>query len=123
MVLKRRVRVHKGVGGRWGVKPPNYVLQIQWIVNAWTKIGSEIIKRSFETCGITTSDVNKIRFLKEVQPTEEARMLLDESSGNLEFIARPTLDDGVNEIEVENIENADDLTDKIIEEDEMEILS
>ena len=50
-------------------------------------------------------------------------MLLDESSGNLEFIARPTLDDDVYEIEVENIENVDDLTDKIIEECEMEILS
>ena len=72
---------------------------------------------------ITTSDVNKSHCLKEVQPTEEARMLLDESSGNLEFIARPTLDDDVYEIEVENIENVDDLTDKIIEECEMEILS
>ena len=38
-------------------------------------------------------------------------------------IARPTLDDDVYEIEVENIENVDDLTDKIIEECEMEILS
>ena len=50
-------------------------------------------------------------------------MLLDESSGNLEFIARPTLDDDVYEIEVENIENVDDLTDNIIEECEMKILS
>ena len=105
------------------LKPPNYVLQTQWIVDAWTKIGSEIIKKSFETCGITTSDVNKIHCLKEGQPTEEARMLLDESSGNLEFIARPTLDDDVYEIEVENIENVDDLTDNIIEDCEMEILS
>ena len=102
--------------------PPNYVLQIQWIVDAWTKIDSEIIKKSFETCCITASDVNKIHCLKEDQPTEEARMLLDESSGNLEFIARPTLDDDVYEIEVENIENVDDLTDKIIEECEMEIV-
>ena len=27
------------------VKPPNYVLQIQWIVEAWAEIGSEIIKK------------------------------------------------------------------------------
>ena len=105
------------------MKPPNYVLQIQWIVDAWTKIGSEIINKSFETCGITTSDVNKIHCLKEGQPTEEARMLLDKFSGNLEFIARPTLDGDVYEIEVENIENVDDLTDKIIKECEIEILS
>ena len=105
------------------MKQPNYVLKIQWIVDAWTKIGSEIIKKSFESCGITTSDVNKIHCLKEGQPTEEARMLLDESSGNLEFIARPALDDDVYEIEIENIENVDDLTDKIIEECEMDILS
>ena len=87
------------------------------------KIGSEIIKKSFETCGITTSDVNKIHCLKEGQPTAEARMLLDGSSGNLEFIARPTPDDDACESGVENIENVDDLTDKIIEECEMEILS
>ena len=105
------------------MKSPNYVLQIQCIVDAWTKIGSEIIKKSFETCSFTTSDVNKIHCLKEGQPTEEARMLTDESSGNLQFIARPTLDDDVYEIDVENIENVDDLTDKIIEECEMEILS
>ena len=98
------------------VKPPNYVLQIQWIVDAWTKIGSEIIKKSFETWSILTSDVNRIHCLKEGQPTEEVRMLLDESSGNPEFIARPTLDDDFYEIEVENIENVDDLTDKIIKE-------
>ena len=95
---------------------PNYVLQIQWIVDAWTKIGSEIIKKSFETCSITKSDVNKIHCLKEGQPTEDARMLLDESSGNLEFIAMSTLDDGVYEIKEENIKNLDDLTDKIIKE-------
>ena len=105
------------------VKPPNYVFKIQWIVDVWTKIGSEIIKKSFETCGITTSDVNKTHCLKEGQPTEEARMLLDESSGNLEFIARPTLDDNFYEVEVENIGNVDDLMDKIIEECEIEILS
>ena len=52
------------------VKRPNYLLQIQWIVDAWTKIGSEIIKKSFETCDITTSDVNKIYCLKEGRPTE-----------------------------------------------------
>ena len=34
------------------VKPPNYVLQIQWIVDVGTKIGFETIKKSFETCGI-----------------------------------------------------------------------
>ena len=87
------------------------------------KIGSEIIKKSFETCGITTSDVNKIHYLKEGQPTEEARMLLDESSWNLKFIVRPMLDDDVYEIEVENIENVDDFKDKIIEDCEMESLS
>ena len=50
-------------------------------------------------------------------------MLLDGSSGNLDYIARSTLDDDVYEIKVQNIENADDLTDKIIKECEMEILS
>ena len=69
------------------------------------------------------SDANIIHGLKEGQPAEEARTLLDESSGNFKFIARPTRDDDAYEIEVENIENVDDLTDKIIEECEMEILS
>ena len=51
------------------------------------------------------------------------KILLDESSGNLKFIARPMLEDDVYETEVEHIENVDDLTDKIIKECEMEILS
>ena len=98
-------------------------MQIQWVVDAWRKIDSEIIKKLFETCGITTSDVNKIYCLKEGQSTEEVRIFLDESSGNLEFIARPMLDDDIYEIEVKNIENVDDLTDKVIVECEMEFFS
>ena len=88
------------------------------MVRRWRQKSSEISDKS--------SSQSKKRRLSfggpEGQPTEEARILLDESSESLEFIARPTLDD-VYEIEVEDIENVDDLTDKIIEECEMEILS
>ena len=37
------------------VKPPSYALQVQWVVNAWSKMDPEIIQKSFETCGITAS--------------------------------------------------------------------
>ena len=65
MVPKRRVRVHRGRGGE--VAQLCFANSVD--CHAWTKIGSEIIKKSFETCGITTSDVNKIHCLKEGQPT------------------------------------------------------
>ena len=37
-------------------KPLNHVLQVQWVVEAWKKIDKEIVRKSFDTCGITTSD-------------------------------------------------------------------
>ena len=94
MVPKWRIRVHKGRG----CEAAQLCFANSVDCRCLDEIGSEIIKKSFKTCGIKTSDVNKIHCLKEVQPTEEARMLSDELSGNLEFIARPTLDDDVYEI-------------------------
>ena len=57
-----------------------------------------------------------------VQPTEEARVLLGASDGILEFIALPNLDDDV-DVEVGNFEDVNDLTDELIEEGEIQILS
>ena len=104
------------------VKPPNYALQVQWVVNAWKKIDPEIMEKSFETCGVTTSDVSKIHCLKEGQLTEEAQVLLGASDGNLEFIANPPLYDGVN-LEVKNFDDVNDITDELTEEGEIQILS
>ena len=104
------------------VKPPNYALQVQRVVDDWKQIDPEIIKKSLETCGITASDVSKIHCMKEGQPTEEARVLLGASDGNLEFIANPTLDDDVN-LDVENFEDVNDLADELTEEGDIQILS
>ena len=104
-------------------KPPNHVLQVQWVVEAWKQIDKEIIKKSFDTCGITTSDPDKIHCLGKGQPTEEVRVLLGESNPSIEFVPRPTLKDNFQEeTDIYNIHNLDDLTDKILEQSEEEIV-
>ena len=57
-------------------KPPNHVLQVQWVVEAWKQIDKEIIKKSFNTCGITMSDLDKIHCLGKGQPTEASNQRL-----------------------------------------------
>ena len=99
------------------VKAPNHVLQVRWVVEAWSKIDKDIIIKPFDTCDITRRDPEKIHCLGVGQPTEEARVLLGESNGNLEFIARPTLDDSVDvESDIYQLDNVEGLTDNIIEE-------
>ena len=62
--------------------------------------------------------------LGEGQPTKEARVLLEEANGSIEFIPRPTLNDVMyDQNEVYEVDNGDDLTDNIIEEFEIEITS
>ena len=61
------------------------------------QIDKEIIKKSADTCGITTSDPDKIHCLGKGQPTEEARVPLGESNPSIEFVPRPTLEENVQE--------------------------
>jgi len=104
-------------------KPPNHVLQVQWVVEAWKQIDKEIIKKSFDTCGITTSDPDKIHCLGKGQPTEEARVLLGESNPSIENVARPTLEDSFQQkTDIYDIHNLEDLTDKVLEQSEVEIV-
>ena len=52
---------------------------------AWKQVGKEIIKKSFDMCGITTSDQDKIHLMGDDQLTEEDRVLLGESNPNIEL--------------------------------------
>ena len=62
----------------------------------WKKIDKEVIMEPFETRGMTTSEHHdKFHCLCEDQPTEEARVLLYESNGNLEIVPRPILEDEI----------------------------
>jgi hypothetical protein len=38
------------------MRSPGYVLSIEWISKAWVAMDEEIIRRSFEVCGITSKD-------------------------------------------------------------------
>ena len=90
-------------------------MQVQWVVEAWKQIDKEIIKKSFDTCGITTSDPDKIHCLGKGQPTEEARVHLGESNPSIEFVPRPTLEDIFQQkTDIYDIHNLEDLTIEII---------
>ena len=99
------------------IKPPNHELQVKWVIESWKKIDKDIIMKSFDTCGITSSDPDKIHCLSPGQPTEEARVLLNETNENLEFVAQPTHEesDYAND-DVIMIEDETDLTEEILQE-------
>ena len=42
------------------MRAPSKPLMVQWVVGAWEAITKETIVRSFEACGITTSDPDRI---------------------------------------------------------------
>ena len=75
------------------IKPASRKLQVKWVVESWKKIEKDIIVKSFDTCGITCSDPDKIRCLSADQPTGEARVLLNDRNEDLECVAQATLHD------------------------------
>ena len=98
-------------------------MQVQWVVEAWKYIDKEIVKQSFDTCGIATSNRDKAQCLGEGQPTVEARLLLGESNSSIEFVSRPTLDCNMQEeTDIYNVQSVEDSTDRILEDDEVEII-
>ena len=78
-------------------KSPNLSLQMQWIVEAWRNIEKETIIKSFEACGITTSDPKKIHCMTRGDAIEEAL------ESNVEFIPKPTEADERDEIVDEKV--------------------
>ena len=50
-------------GGR--IKVPSHKQQILWIVQAWKKVSKDVIN-SFDVCGITTNNVEKISCIQNL---------------------------------------------------------
>ena len=46
------------------LKTPSFRTQIEWLLTAWRKIPSEVVRRSFDACGITQCDSSSIHCLK-----------------------------------------------------------
>ena len=68
-------------------------------------------------------DLDKIHCLGKGQPTEEARGLLGDLNPSIEFVPRLTLVDNFQEeTNIYDIHNLEDLTDKILEQSEVEIV-
>lgn len=61
-------------------KPPQRALICNWVKQCWDAIPSSTVKESFVSCAISTSplDIDKIHCLKEGQPCEAGRSVLEE---------------------------------------------
>ena len=80
-------------------------------------------QESFDMCGITMSDSDKIHCLGKGQPTEEAGVLLGVANPSIKFVPRPTLKYNFQEEkDIYDIHNLEDLTDKIFGQSEVEIV-
>ena len=64
------------------LKPPPRRVVIGWVLNAWNELSTEMIRKSFITCGLTNaidgSDDDKIHCFKPGQPCEKGRQVLAE---------------------------------------------
>lgn len=64
------------------MKAPAIKLQINWVLQVWNELSPEIIRKSFQTCGITTSDPALIHCMKDGQFAEDAATILREEQQN-----------------------------------------
>ena len=104
------------------IKPPSHKLQVKWVVESWKKIEKDLIVKSFDTCGITCSNRDKFHCLSADQPTEEARVLLNDRNEDLECVAQATLHDSdYDDVDTVRIEDETDLTEQIIQDGFIEI--
>jgi transposase-like protein len=100
------------------MKAPSYKLQIEWIVLAWNKVSKDVVVRSFEVCGITTSNKEKISCVQKGNPAEDAYALLEDLTGNHTVIsqaAEPTNENDVPLFTNETL-NLDNISDDALED-------
>ena len=64
------------------LKPPPPSAIVQWVLDAWKELPTELIRKSFVTCALTTaidgSDDDQINCLRKGQPCEKGREMLRE---------------------------------------------
>ena len=99
------------------IKPRSHESQVKWVVELWKKIEKDIIVKSFDTCGITYSEPDKIHRISPHQSTEEDRVLLNDRNEDLEYVAQATLNDSdYDDVDAVRIEDETDLTEQIIQD-------
>ena len=99
--------------------PPPPMVYLDWVVDAWKGISSEVIKNSFKSCGIGVSvdgsEDGMIHAFKEGGPCPEGIHLLKEERLNEEF------NEMMKEIDEEIEETYDSDQDEAQEEDQEEV--
>ena len=61
------------------VRAPSKLLCLQWVKQAWESVTNEVVKKSFEACGISVSvdgsEDNKIRFIKDGEVADQLEVI------------------------------------------------
>ena len=68
------------------VKAPAYEKQIKWVLDAWETVKPDIIKKSFDCCGITIIEKSKISYIQPGKPAEAAYSLITVTDPRVGFI-------------------------------------
>ena len=55
------------------MKTPSYFQQIQWVVQAWSKVPKDVVIKSFDVCGITQDDPAKLSCHLEAEGDDAER--------------------------------------------------
>jgi hypothetical protein len=101
-------------------RPPQRSLICDWVKQCWAVIPSSTIKASFVCCAISTSttgpNISKIHCLKQGQPCEEGRSVLEEELKKADAVQE--VEDDRDPFGSEEDEDEEGINELCIEEDE-----
>lgn len=92
-------------------RAPTKLQMVNWVKQAWNSLSREVITKSFDACGITTSDPNTINCTKIGGVAESSRdELLMDTPGNLPRVdLDESLGDGESDHDLMDIGDIDDV--------------
>ena len=83
---------------RGNARAPSKLKMVTWTIRAWEQVSSETIVRSFDACGITAADTNRIHCTKPGGMAEDARDMIDaDISGEEDEVQDAEGDDDVDD--------------------------
>jgi len=121
----RKVEGEKSFTRFGNMRSPGYALAIQWISEVWAQLDAELIKKSFDLCGITQSNINECHLqLKAFIQKGMTAVVLDEDGADdvrgFGSNAACGKDDGANNAQAADNDDDGDDNDDDEDDDEFE---
>ena len=95
------------------MRSPGYALAIQWISEVWAQLDAELIKRSFDLCGITQNNIDDchLQLKAFIQKGMRTVVLDDDGADDVRGFGSNAAcgkDDGANDVQAADDDDNDD---------------